>query len=320
MKGIILAGGRGTRLYPITRAVSKQLLPVYDKPMVYYPLSVLMLAGIREVLIISTPEDVGAYQRLLGDGTRWGMRFVYAEQAEPRGLADAFLVGKDFIAGDRCALVLGDNVFYGSRLQEIVQRAAAQPSGAVVFAYPVRDPQRYGIVELGPVLSGGPVARPSPVGSGPDGAPSQDARLPGPVPSRQVLSLEEKPAQPRSNLAVPGMYFYDEQVSELAAQVKPSPRGELEITDLNRLYLERGQLTVEVFGRGTAWLDAGTHESLLEASSFVHAIQHRTGMMIACPEEIAWRMGFIDGEQLGRLAAELPDDYGEYLRALLATA
>ncbi len=285
MKGILLAGGRGTRLYPITRAVSKQLLPVYDKPMIYYPLSMLMLAGIRDVLVISTPEDLPAYQRLLGGGERWGLRMQYAAQGAPRGLADAFLVGKDFLAGDRCALVLGDNIFYGSGLQDTLKRAAAVESGAVIFAYPVSDPTRYGIVELGP--------------------------------DRAVRSLEEKPAAPRSNLAVPGMYFYDQHVSELAAQVVPSARGELEITDLNRLYLERGQLRVEVFGRGTAWLDAGTHASLLEASSFVHAIQHRTGMMIACPEEIAWRMGFIDAAALAALAAELPDEYGEYLRVLL---
>jgi glucose-1-phosphate thymidylyltransferase len=225
-----------------------------------------------------------AYRRLLRDGAQWGVRFEYAEQAQPRGLAEAFLIGKDFIAGDRCALVLGDNVFYGSGLQETVARAAAAPHGAVVFAYPVRDPERYGIVEL-------------------------DA-------DKKVVSLEEKPARPRSNLAVPGIYFYDEHVTELAGQVRPSARGELEITDLNRLYLARGELTVEVMSRGMAWLDAGTHESLLEASSFVHAIQRRTGLMIACPEEIAWRMGFIDRAQLAALAADLPDEYGAYVRAL----
>ncbi|HVK72642.1 MAG TPA: sugar phosphate nucleotidyltransferase [Kofleriaceae bacterium] len=313
MKGIILAGGKGTRLYPVTRSVSKQLLPVYDKPMIYYPLSVLMLAGIREVLIISTPEDLPAYRRLLRDGDQWGLSFAYAEQAAPRGLADAFLVGKDFVAGERCALVLGDNIFYGSRLQETVRRAAELERGAVVFAYPVRDPHRYGIVELGELVE--PEGGGNPAGSA--GRAGGNAPRGIDAPGRKVLSLEEKPVAPRSNLAVPGMYFYDEQVCELAAQVRPSARGELEITDLNRLYLERGQLAVEVFGRGTAWLDAGTHESLLDAASFVHAIQQRTGLMIACPEEIAWRMGFIDDARLETLAADLPDDYGEYLRNLL---
>ncbi|MGE0549189.1 MAG: glucose-1-phosphate thymidylyltransferase RfbA [Kofleriaceae bacterium] len=286
MKGLILAGGRGTRIYPVTRAISKQLLPVYDKPMLYYPLSMLMLAGIRDVLVISTPEDLPAYQRLLGDGARWGLRIEFAVQTAPRGLADAFIVGREFIAGQPCALVLGDNIFYGSRLQETLRRAAAVERGAVIFAYPVRDARAYGVAEVGP--------------------------------NGTVRSLEEKPAHPKSNLAVPGMYFYDAEVCDLAANLAPSPRGELEITDLNKLYLANGTLRIEVFGRGTAWLDAGTHESLLDASNFVHAIQARTGMMVACPEEIAWRMGFIDDHQLELEARELPDAYGQYLRDLLA--
>jgi glucose-1-phosphate thymidylyltransferase len=290
VKGIILAGGRGTRLYPVTRAVSKQLLPVYDKPMVYYPLSVLMLSGIREVLLISTPEDLPSYRRVLGDGAQWGLRFEFAEQASPRGLAEAFLIGASFLAGGPAALVLGDNIFYGAGLQETVRRAAAVKRGAVVFAYAVRDPERYGIVELGEV--------------GPDGA-------------RVVLSIEEKPQRPRSNFAVAGMYFYDDRVCDLAKTLRPSARSNLEITDLNRLYLERGQLRVEVLGRGTAWLDAGTHGSLLDAANFVRVVQERQGMMIASPEEIAWRMGYVDAAQLERLAADLPGEYGAYLRSLL---
>jgi glucose-1-phosphate thymidylyltransferase len=289
MKGIILAGGKGTRLYPITRAVSKQLLPVYDKPMVYYPLSVLMLAGIREVLLISTPEDLPLYRRLLGDGSQWGLVVEYAEQAEPRGLAEAFVIGRRFVGDAPSSLVLGDNIFYGTGLQDTLRRAAAVEQGAVVFAYSVRDPERYGIVELEP----------------------------GPGPGRRVLSLEEKPAKPRSSLAVPGMYFYDGTACARAAALAPSPRGELEITDLNRSYLADGSLRVEIFGRGTAWLDAGTHESLLQAAQFVHTVQERQGTMISCPEEIAWRMGFIDGAQVERLAADLPGAYGDYLRGLL---
>lgn len=284
MKGIILAGGRGSRLFPLTIGISKQLLPVYNKPMIYYPLSTLMLCGIREVLLISTPEDLPLYQRFLGDGARWGLTIEYAEQTEPRGLADAFRIGRDFINGEPSALMLGDNIFYGTGMWETLQSAANLTDGAVVFAYAVRDPERYGVVEFDD--------------------------------SAKAISLEEKPEKPRSNFAVPGMYFYDNSVCDIAAELSPSPRGELEITDLNRVYLERGKLQVEVLGRGTAWLDAGTHESLLQASNFVQTVEERQGLMIACPEEIAFRMAFIDHKQLLKLADELPGTYGEYLREL----
>lgn len=284
MKGIILAGGRGTRLHPLTLAASKQLLPVYDKPMVYYPLSMLMLAGIREVLVISTPEDLPIFQRLLGDGAQWGMEFSYAEQDQPRGLADAFRVGANFVAGQPACLILGDNIFYGQGLVSLLQRASKLQEGALIFAYPARDPQRYGVVEF-----------------------DEQGR---------ALSLEEKPKQPRSNYAVPGIYFYDSRVVELAANLQPSPRGELEITDLNRIYLEQGKLKVEVFGRGVAWLDAGTHESLLQAANFVQAVQERQGLMISCPEEIAYRQGFIGAGQLRQLARGFNNSYGEYLLRL----
>jgi glucose-1-phosphate thymidylyltransferase len=285
MKGIILAGGRGSRLYPITRAISKQLLPVYDKPMIYYPLSMLMLGGMQEVLVISTPEDLPQYRRLLGDGEQWGMAFSYAEQTQPRGLADAFLVGEDFISGEPACLVLGDNIFFGQGLSAEMEKAASINEGAVVFAYPVRDPQRYGVVEF-------------------------DADW-------RALSLEEKPDKPRSNYAVPGLYFYDSRVVELAKTIKPSPRGELEITDLNRMYLEEGKLRVQALGRGVAWLDAGTHESLLQASNFIQAVEERQGIMISSPEEIAFRKSFIDRVQLKKLASEMDQNgYGTYLSAL----
>lgn len=284
MKGIILAGGRGTRLHPLTLAASKQLLPVYDKPMVYYPLSMLMLAGIREVLVISTPEDLPTFRRLLSDGSQWGMKFAYSEQDQPRGLADAFRVGAEFVGSEPACLILGDNIFYGQGLVSLLERAARLTEGALIFAYPVRDPQRYGVVEF-----------------------DEQGR---------ALSLEEKPKQPRSNYAVPGIYFYDSQVVELAANLKPSPRGELEITDLNRIYLEQGKLQVEVFGRGVAWLDAGTHESLLQAANFVQAVQDRQGLMISCPEEIAYRRGFIDAGQLRQLAQSINNSYGDYLLRL----
>ena len=282
MKGIILAGGKGTRLYPLTMAISKQLLPVYDKPMIYYPLSMLMLAGIQEILIITTPEDSEQYQRLLGDGSQIGMQFQYAVQAVPRGLADAFLVGREFIGDDKVCLILGDNIFFGHGLPETLHSAAAQESGAVVFAYPVKDPERYGVVEFDE--------------------------------NDKAISLEEKPLKPRSNYAVPGIYFYDNRVVRYAEELEPSERGEIEITDINKRYLGDGELSVKVLGRGVAWLDAGTHESLLQASLFVQAVEERQGMMISCVEEIAYRMGYIDAESLRRCAEPLAsNEYGQYL-------
>lgn len=286
MKGIILAGGKGTRLYPLTMAVSKQLLPVYDKPMIYYPLSMLMLAGIREVLVITTPEDSQQYQRLLGDGSRLGMHFQFAVQAVPRGLADAFIVGKGFIGDDDVCLILGDNIFFGHGMPEILRSAAELETGAVVFAYPVRDPERYGVVEFDQ--------------------------------SGKAVSLEEKPLKPRSNYAVPGIYFYDNRVVGYAEELEPSPRGEIEITDINKRYLGDGELAVKVLGRGVAWLDAGTHESLLQASMFVQAVEDRQGMMISCVEEIAYRMGYINEEILRKDAEELAgNEYGQYLLRFL---
>jgi len=286
MKGIILAGGKGTRLYPLTMAVSKQLLPVYDKPMIYYPLSMLMLSGIREVLVITTPEDSQQYQRLLGDGSRLGMHFQFAVQAVPRGLADAFIVGKEFIGDDDVCLILGDNIFFGHGMPEILRSAAELEIGAVVFAYPVRDPERYGVVEFDQ--------------------------------SGKAVSLEEKPLKPRSNYAVPGIYFYDNRVVGYAEELEPSPRGEIEITDINKRYLGDGELAVKVLGRGVAWLDAGTHESLLQASMFVQAVEDRQGMMISCVEEIAYRMGYIDEEILRKDAEEMAgNEYGQYLLRFL---
>jgi glucose-1-phosphate thymidylyltransferase len=286
MKGIILAGGRGTRLYPLTMSVSKQLLPVYDKPMVYYPLSMLMLAGIREILVISTPDALPSFEALLKDGSQWGLQFSYTEQKEPRGLADAFLVNPDFIGDETVCLILGDNLFFGQGLGTQLQAAAQLEKGALIFAYPVRDPQRYGVVEF-----------------------NHEGR---------ALSIEEKPLKPRSKYAVPGLYFYDKQVVNFARALKPSARGELEITDLNRVYLERGELRVDVMSRGVAWLDAGTHESLLQAANFVQAVEERQGMMIACPEEIAYQLGYIDQNDLQQLAAIMQNNqYGEYLLQLV---
>jgi glucose-1-phosphate thymidylyltransferase len=285
MKGIILAGGKGSRLFPVTLGVSKQLLPVYDKPMIYYPLSMLMFAGIREILIISAPDHINSFKSVLGNGEKWGLKFEYAVQPEPRGLADAFIVGRDFIGSSTVAMTLGDNIFYGRGLIELVQNAAGLTNGAIVFAYPVRNPGDFGIVEV-----------------------DKD---------ENAVTIEEKPKNPKSNLAVPGIYFYDNRVVNFARNLKPSHRGELEITDLNRLYLKEGSLKVKILGRGVAWLDAGTHESLLQASVFVQTVEERQGLMVSCPEEIAYRMGFINKEQLLRLGEEINNNqYGDYLRKL----
>lgn len=285
-KGIVLAGGSGTRLHPLTLTVSKQLLPVYDKPMIYYPLSCLFFAGIREILVISTPQDLPQFRRLLGDGSQWGVAFSYAEQPKPAGLAQAFTIGRDFVGNDSVALVLGDNIFYGQGLQNLLHQASIHATGATIFGYPVRDPERYGVVELGP--------------------------------DKKAISLEEKPKQPKSRLAVPGLYFYDNQVLDMAANLKPSPRGEYEITDINRLYMEQKQLRVETFSRGFAWLDAGTHESLLDAGNFIAAVEKRQGLKIGCLEEIAFRKQFISRADVEKMAAGNASGYGEYLRMILA--
>ena len=286
MKGILLAGGTGTRLHPVTQAVSKQLLPVYDKPMIYYPLATLMLAGVRDILLISTPQDISRFKQLLNDGAEWGVNITYAEQPKPEGIAQAFLIGERFIGNDACALILGDNIFYGHDLSADLQAAVRKKTGATIFAYPVRNPERYGVVEFDD--------------------------------SKKALSIEEKPEKPRSRYAVTGLYFYDNEVATIARSLRPSPRGELEITDINRIYLERGKLDVVVMGRGIAWLDTGTHESLLEASLFIETIEKRQGLKIACPEEIAYRMGYITASQLEKLAARMSNNgYGKYLLEVL---